>query len=151
MLTPHYTCNHANSYIYIFVNIIVVLVGKRQSADPQCEEVLPSACADIVAADPSVCAKECLYKKCPVACGHCSEYFFRWKILRNMKTFALKIRMYFEIYYLSYLSPQSHKNISVKRLTYSCYLFFFWWFYFGWKRFRKSFYSTFFLSLWLIA
>lgn len=50
---------------------------------------------------------------------------FRWKILRNMKTFALKIRMYFEIYYASYLSPQSHKNISVKRLTYSCYLFFF--------------------------
>lgn len=42
-----------------FVNTIVVLVGKRQSTDPQCEEVLPSACADIVAADPSVCAKDC--------------------------------------------------------------------------------------------
>uniref|UniRef100_K1RLZ3 C-type lectin domain-containing protein n=1 Tax=Magallana gigas TaxID=29159 RepID=K1RLZ3_MAGGI len=53
----------------------VVLVGKRQSADPQCEEVLPSACADIVAADPSVCAKECLYKKCPVACGHCKTCY----------------------------------------------------------------------------
>lgn len=48
------------------------------------------------------------------------------------------------------LSRQSHKNISVKRLTYSCYLFFRW-FYFGWKRFRKSLYSTFNLSLWLIA
>lgn len=92
-----------------FVNTIVVLVGKRQSTDPQCEEVLPSACSDIVAADPSVCAKDCLYKKCPVACGHCSEYYFKWNTLLYTKTFALKIKMHFTVYYESYLPQQSQK------------------------------------------
>ena len=53
---------------------LVVLVGKRQTTDPTCEEALPSACADIVAADASVCNNDCLATRCPVACGRCSKY-----------------------------------------------------------------------------
>nr|XP_022289606.1 uncharacterized protein LOC111101415 isoform X2 [Crassostrea virginica] len=53
----------------------VVLVGKRQTTDPTCEEALPSACADIVAADPSVCNNDCLATRCPVACGRCKTCY----------------------------------------------------------------------------
>lgn len=45
----------------------------------------------------------------------------------------------------------NHTKIFLSKDRYNHATFIFWWFYFGWKRFRKSFYSTFFLSLWLIA